>query len=44
MFRMNALGAFFHFKEIPKVLFLLDQIVLGDGFELRRTIRQNDLD
>lgn len=36
-------GSFFHFKRTPKVLFLLDEIISGDSFELRRAIRQNNI-
>lgn len=37
-------GSFFHFKRTPNVLFLLDEIISGDSFELRRAIRQNNID
>lgn len=41
---IERFGSFFHFKETPNVLFLLDQIEPSDSFELRRAIRQNKID
>ncbi len=40
----EAFGSYHHYEEVPNVLFLVAEIKAGDSFELRRAMRDYEID
>lgn len=43
-FKISSYGSFFHTEMVPNALFFFQKIEKNDGFELRRALRNHDVD